>query len=121
MYWFVSKFINKLAYAFRLFQLLLLIYLAIDVIYYVLVLGRFVIATWLDPFYSLPVGAVHVIAEQMNWNIGEKFPMLHPDVFFSMVLLFVILLLSNFFFIVIETIEKKFVERSYDKGEKDYE
>lgn len=121
MYWFVSKFINKFAYAFRLFQLLLAIYLVIDVIYYVLVLGRFAIAAYLDPIYSFPVGIIHAIAEQINWNIGEKFSMLHPDVFFSMILLFIVLLLSNFFFIALEGIEKKFVESSYDKGEKDYD
>ena len=120
MNWFISQVIHKIAYAFRVLQFLLMAYLAVGFVYWILALGRFLIAGFLEPFYTPVVNIMKSLAHMINWNIGEGFPMLHPDIFCALILVLIALIISNVLFVVFGEVEKKFVEQSYDKGEKDY-
>ena len=118
---FISKIIDRIIYILRVFQFLLIIYLILGVFYWILVLGNLVLAVYLEPLYQLPIAIVNSIAESINWNIGEKFSMLCPDIFFAIVLIFVAVIISNFIFVILGWMEKKFVEKAYEKGERDYD
>ena len=120
MNWFMSKVISKVTFGFRVLQFLLLAYLAAGFVYWILALGKFIIAGFFEPFYTPVVDITKSLAQAVNWNIGEGFPMLHPDIFCSLILILIALIISNLLFVGFGEVEKKFVEQSYDKGEKDY-
>ena len=120
MNWSISQVIHKIAYCFRVLQFLLMAYLIIGFIYWVLTVGKFIFALFFAPIYVPVVNIVNGFAKIINWNVGERFPMLHPEIFFALVVIFIALFISNVLFVVLGEIEKKFVEKSYDNGEKDY-
>ena len=120
MNWFIAQIVNKIAYIFRVFQFLLMIYLIIDFIYWILAVGKFSFALFFKPLYVPVVNMVNGLAEIINWDIGEKFPMLHPEIFCTMFIILIALFISNYLFIFFGNLEKKYVEKSYDSGEKDY-
>ena len=117
---FIAQVINKIAYIFRVLQFLLMAYLAVGFFYWILIVGKFTLAVFFEPLYKPTVNIVNGIAQIINWNIGEKFPMLHPEVFCSLFVIFVALFISNYLFIALGNVEKRYVEKSYDSGEKDY-
>ena len=118
--WFIAQVVNKIAYTFRVLQFLLMVYLVIGFIYWILAIGKFIIALFFAPLYVPVINIVNGIAQIINWNIGENFPMLHPEIFCSLFIILIALFISNYLFIAFGNLEKKFVEKSYDSGEKDY-
>lgn len=117
---FIAQIINKIAFTFRVLQFLLMAQLALGFIYWILVLGNFTSAIFFAPLYTLPVNIVKGFAQLINWNIGEKFTMLHPDIFCALFVILIALFISNLLFVGFGELEKKYVEQSYDSGERDY-
>ncbi|MBQ7450058.1 hypothetical protein IJS77_01475 [bacterium] len=121
MFWLLSRLIKNIAYAFRVFQFILLIYLVGDILYWFFALGKSFIADFFAPAYSLPLGIVKNIADALNWEIGKNFPLLQLDILLSIFVVIIVLIISNFLFIGLGALEKFLVEKAYDRGEKDYE
>lgn len=120
MNWFMSQVVSKITYAFRVVQFLLALYFILDIIYWFCAVFRFSLTVLIGPLFNIPLSWVNSFAGIIKWNVGEKFSMLHPDIFVSIFFILIILIVFNVVFIWFGEVEKKYVEKSYDKGERDY-
>ena len=121
MYWFLSRFVNIIAYIFRVLQFVLVVYLIGDILYWFFALGKSIVADLFAPLYKLPVDAVISFFDFFKWDVGEKFPLLQLEILLSIFVVLFLLIISNVLFIFFGSLEKSLVEKAYDKGEKDYE
>ena len=121
MYWYIGKFIKLITYAFRVFQVLGIIYFLVFVIFWFCSVAQLNFASTLAPAFSLPYEITTDILNKTGTHIDKDFRLFCPEIFLSMVLTFIVLIIYNFLFIPLGSIEKFFVEKSYDKGEKDYD
>ena len=81
----------------------------------------FSLAYLFAPLFKLPQDFVNWIFVTYKWNIQSKFSIFLPKMFIACVLSLLILILSNFIFMILGSVERFFVEKSYEKGEKDHD
>ena len=121
MYWYIGKFIKLITYTFRVFQFLGIIYFILYVIFWFCAVAQIQFASILAPIFYMPYEITLDILNKTGIHIDKDFRLFCPEIFLSMILTFLVLIIYNFIFIPLGGIEKFFIEKSYDKGEKDYD
>ena len=116
MYWYVGLFVRFITFLLRVVQVFAVIYFFISIIFWFCAVAQLKIAYSMAPYYQVPVD----IIKGFHIQFDSALTVFHPEIFLAVILLFVFLLLYNLIFIPVGSIEKFFIERSYDKGEKDY-
>lgn len=120
MYWKFSRFIKFLTFILRVIQILGFIYLLAYILYWFCAVARFTLSYYMSPFFELPQEITMNILYFFKVYINNDFSIFKPEIFISGIFTFLFLLLYNFIFIFIGNLERFFVEKSYEKGEKDY-
>ena len=121
MYWYIGNFIKLITYAFRVIQVLGIIYFIFFVIFWFCSVAQLNFAYAMAPVYSVPYEITINIIKNIGLNIDKDFRLFCPEIFLSMIFTFIVLIVYNFIFIPLGSIEKFFIGKSYDKGEKDYD
>lgn len=118
MYSILTKFMNFVTKILRVIQFLGLVYLIIFVICWGAQIMQFDLFYLFGDLYKYTIEFTHAILKVFGWTPSKYTMPFYPLTFYSIMLTFLILFLYNFAFILFARLEKFFIEKSYEKGEK---
>ena len=120
MYNYFAKAVKYIVKILRVIQIAATVYFVIFPFYWGAQIFKGGLEYILEGMYTVPINATKSILEAINWTPSPDFELFHPLTFYSIIFLLIVLVLYNVIFIPLGSIEKFFVEKSYDKGENDY-
>ncbi len=118
MYTYLSKFMKYFTKGLRILQGIGVLYFILFFVYWIAKITHLSIAYSMEGLYSFPVNATESFLSAIHLTPSDDFSLLCPVIFIAIVFTFIFLVLFNFIFIPLGNIEKSFVEKSFDKGEK---
>ena len=118
MYTYLSKFMKYFTIGLRIIQGLSILYFLLFIIFWVSQITHLVFADMMEGLYSWPIDVTKSFLSAIHMMPSDNFEILFPVTFVAIVFVFIFLVLFNFIFIPVGNVEKIFIEKSIDKGEK---
>lgn len=120
MYSFFAKIVKFITFLLRLLQIAGIVYMVAFVVYWFAQIMKFQWQYNMSEYFAPVYPYTEQIMAQINYEYPKETMVFHPETFASIIIIFQILLTFNFLFVWIGSVEKFFVEKSYEKDEHKY-
>ena len=120
MYSFLANLWKLFTHIFRVFQFLGAAYFILYIIYWLCAVGQASGIFIFSDFFKIPQEITYSILRLLNFRFSSEYSLLRFDILSSVFFTLIALLLYNLIFIPLDAVERFFVEKSFEKGEQDY-